>query len=80
MLQRIANELDLKIVSMRAKVSIEFSPRGIAGFPGYEPAPTKAVSDIWITTDAPAPAIEELKTQYSDGARCTISFIRAAAP
>jgi uncharacterized OsmC-like protein len=64
MLQRIANELDLKIVSMRAKVSIEFSPRGIAGFPGYEPAPTKAVSDIWIATDAPAPAIEELKAQY----------------
>jgi uncharacterized OsmC-like protein len=64
MLQRIGNELDLSIVAMRAKVSIEFSPRGIAGFAGYEPAPSKAVSDIWITTDAPPQAIEEMKSQY----------------
>ena len=64
MLQRIANELDIKITGMRAKVSIEFSPRGIAGFPGYEPAPHKAVSDIRFTTDAPGHLIDELKAQY----------------
>ena len=64
MLQRIANELDLTIASMRSKVSIEFSPRGIAGFPGYEPAPFRAVSDIWIVTDAPADLIAEMKAQY----------------
>jgi uncharacterized OsmC-like protein len=64
MLQRIANELELTIVSMRSRVSIEFSPRGIAGFPGYEPAPFKAVSDIFVVTDAPAQLIEEMKTQY----------------
>ena len=51
MLQRIANEIDLEIKSMRAKVSIEYSPRGIAGLPGYDPGMSKAVSDIWIVTE-----------------------------
>jgi uncharacterized OsmC-like protein len=64
MLQRIANELELAIVSMRSKVSIEFSPRGIAGFAGYEPAPFRAVSDIFVVTDAPARLVEEMKAQY----------------
>lgn len=64
MLQRIANERDFDIAAIRAKVSIEFSPRGIAGFAGYEPAPSKAVSDIWITTNSPATSIEELKSEY----------------
>jgi uncharacterized OsmC-like protein len=64
MLHRIAGELDVTISAMRARVSIEFSPRGIAGFPGYDPSPSKAVSDIWITTSASAAAIEELKEQY----------------
>ena len=64
MLARIANELDLTIATMRARVAIEFSPRGIAGFAGYEPAPFKAVTDVWIKTDAPAGAIEEMKVQY----------------
>ena len=63
-LQRIANELGLTISAVRARVSIEFSPRGIAGFPGYDPSPSKAVIDIWITTGASAAAIEELKAQY----------------
>ena len=64
MLQRIANELGITILSMRSRVSIEFSPRGIAGFSGYEPAPFRAVSDIFVVADAPAHLIEEMKTQY----------------
>lgn len=64
MLQRIANELEISIVSMRSRVSIEFSPRGIAGFAGYAPAPFKSVSDIWVVTDAPSSLIEEMKAQY----------------
>jgi hypothetical protein len=64
MLQRIANEIGLEITAMRAKVSIEYSPRGIAGFPGYTPNMLKAVSDIWVVTDGPEPLVEELKSQY----------------
>ena len=64
MLQRIANELEIVVSAMRTKVSIEFSPRGIAGFPGYEPRMLKATSDIWITTAADAETISELQTQY----------------
>jgi uncharacterized OsmC-like protein len=64
MLARIASELDLSIGALRARVSIEFSPRGIAGFAGYEPAPSRAVSDIWVTTSGSAAKIAELKTQY----------------
>ena len=63
-LQRIANELGISITSMRARVQIEFSPRGIAGFAGFEPAPHKAVSDIWISTNAPPHLVEEMKAQY----------------
>jgi uncharacterized OsmC-like protein len=64
MLQRIANEIGLEIKSMKAKVSIEYSPRGIAGFVGYHPGMLKAVSDIWIVTNGPAPLVEDLKAQY----------------
>ena len=49
---------------MRAKVSIEYSPRGIAGFPGYDPSMQKAVSDIYITTDGDPAKVEDLKAQY----------------
>ena len=48
MLARIAREIDLDITAMRAKVSIKYSPRGIAGFPGYDPSMQKAVSDIHV--------------------------------
>lgn len=64
MLNRIAKEQGLDIKSMRAKVSIEFSPRGIAGFDGYKPAPHTAVSDIWLVTAAPDEAIERMKADY----------------
>jgi len=64
MLQRIANEIDLEIKSMKAKVSIEYSPRGIAGLPGYDPGMSKAVSDIWIVTEGATPLVEELKSEY----------------
>lgn len=64
MLQRIATELGLGISALRAKVSIEYSPRGIAGFPGYDPRMSKATSDIWITTAGDRAAVEELKAQY----------------
>ena len=49
---------------MRAKVSIEYSPRGIAGFPGYDPLMQKAVSDIYIATDGEPAKIEDLKAHY----------------
>lgn len=64
MLQRIANEIGLQIDAMRARVSIEYSPRGIAGFSGYTPSMLKAVSDIRVVTDGPEPLVEELKSQY----------------
>ena len=64
MLQRIANEIDLDIKAMRAKVSIEYSPRGIAGIPGYHPNISKAVSDIWIVTGGAETLLEDLKAQY----------------
>ena len=52
MLARIANELDLTIAALRARVAIEFSPRGIAGFADTSRR-RSAVTDVWITTDAP---------------------------
>ena len=64
MLQRIATELGLGISALRAKVCIEYSPRGIAGFAGYEPRMSKATSDIWLTTSADPLQIEEMKAQY----------------
>jgi uncharacterized OsmC-like protein len=64
MLARIAKEIDLDIKAMRAKVSIEYSPRGIAGFPGYDPSMRKAVSDIYITTNGEPAKVEDLKAQY----------------
>jgi uncharacterized OsmC-like protein len=64
MLARIASELGLTISAMRAKVSIEFSPRGIAGFPGYEPRMLKATSDIWIAPAADPAMIAALQAQY----------------
>jgi len=64
MLQRIAGEMAITISAMRAKVAIEYSPRGIAGFPGYTPRMLKAVSDIWITTSADEAAIAEMQAQY----------------
>ncbi len=64
MLARIASELGLDIAAMRAKVSIEFSPRGIAGFAGYEPRMSVATSDIWITTAGDPATIEEMQAHY----------------
>lgn len=64
MLQRIANEIELEIKAMRARVSIEYSPRGIAGFSGYDPGMSKAVSDIWIATDGADAVVADLKAQY----------------
>jgi uncharacterized OsmC-like protein len=64
MLARIAREIDLDIKAMRAKVSIEYSPRGIAGFPGYDPSMQKAVSDIYVTTDGEPAKVEDLKAEY----------------
>jgi uncharacterized OsmC-like protein len=64
MLARIAGEIDLPIAAVRARVSIEYSPRGIAGFAGYLPAPSKAVSDIWLTTEGSVAQVAELKAEY----------------
>lgn len=64
MIHRVATEIGLAITSMRAKVSIEYSPRGIAGFAGYTPNMLNAVSDIWVSTVGPDELVEEMKDQY----------------
>jgi len=64
MLNRIARELDMEIVSLRARVSIAWNPRGIAGEEGIEPTPFEAVSDIRLETQADASTVERMKVAY----------------
>ena len=63
-LQRIARERGIELQSIRAKVSIAWNPRGIAGLDGIEPTPFEAVSDIRIRTDASDSEIDALKIAY----------------
>ncbi len=39
MLNRIARELGIEIVALRARVQIAWNPRAIAGAPGLDPVP-----------------------------------------
>ena len=64
MLNRIARETGIEIVSLRARVQIAWNPRGIAGADGIEPVPFEAISDIWLTSPADHAAIERMKTAY----------------
>ena len=50
-LQRIANELGIRISSVRARVTIAWNPRGVAGAPDVSPAPHEALSEIWLRAD-----------------------------
>jgi uncharacterized OsmC-like protein len=64
MLNRIARELGIEIVSLRARVEIAWNPRGIAGAEGIEPAPFEAISDIWLDAPAAHAAIERMRAAY----------------
>ena len=63
-LQRIASEWGIALHSIRARVSIAWNPRGIAGLDDAEPTPFEAVSDIGIRTNASDDEIEALKAAY----------------
>lgn len=77
MLNRIARELGLEIVSLRARVQIAWNPRGIAGAEGIEPTPFEALSDIWLKIAADAPTIERMRTAYER--RCPLYNIMKKA-
>ena len=64
MLNRIARELGLTIVSLRARVLIAWNPRGIAGAEGIEPTPYEAVSDIWLDSSGDHAAIASMRAAY----------------
>ena len=64
MLNRIARETGIEIVSLRARVKIAWNPRGIAGADGIEPVPFEAISDIWLKSPADHTAIERMKSAY----------------
>jgi len=64
MLNRIAREFGIKIVSLRARVEIAWNPRGIAGADGIEPIPFEAISDIWLDAPADHAAIERMRAAF----------------
>jgi hypothetical protein len=61
-LNRIAREKGIEIVSLRAKVLFAWNPRTIAGLEPGDPIPFEAVTDIWISTRG-GPA-ESMKGDY----------------
>ncbi len=63
-LQRIASAQGIALQSVRARVTIAWNPRVIAGLDDGEPTPFEAISDIEIRTDAAASAIERMKAAY----------------
>jgi len=64
MLNRIAREQGVVIVSLKARVGIAWNPRGIAGQEGVEPVPFEAVSEIRLCTAADTAAIERMRAAY----------------
>ena len=62
--QRIAREMDIEIAAMRARVTIAWNPRAIAGAPGLNPAPYEAEAVVWLTTGATRAAIARLRAAY----------------
>jgi len=64
MLNRIAREMGLEIVSLRARVQFAWNPRGIAGAEGIAPTPFEAVSDIWIKSSTDEATIDKMKSDY----------------
>jgi uncharacterized OsmC-like protein len=65
MLNRIARELGMEIIALRARVQIAWNPRGIAGAEGISPIPFEVVSDIRLKTSADAATIEKMKSAYA---------------
>jgi hypothetical protein len=68
MLNRIAREMNIEIVSLRARVQIAWNPRMIAGLEPGDPIPQEAVTDIWISTRGGA--AESMKAAYEK--RCPL--------
>ena len=77
MLNRIARELNVEIVALKARVQIAWNPRGIAGAEGIEPTPFEAISDIRLTIDAGSAVIEKMRDAYE--ARCPLYNIMRKA-
>ena len=63
-LNRIARELGIEVISLRARVQIAWNPRAIAGAPGLDPVPYEAVSDIFLSTNSSAAVFERMKAAY----------------
>lgn len=63
-LQRIARAQGIELQSVKARVTIAWNPRVIAGLDNGEPTPFEAVSDIDIRTGAAPEAIERMKVAY----------------
>jgi hypothetical protein len=68
--RRIAGELAIDVEAIRARVTIAWNPRGIAGAAGISPAPFEAVSEIWLRTGADRPAMARLQAAYES--RCPL--------
>ncbi|MGQ0653105.1 MAG: OsmC family protein [Betaproteobacteria bacterium] len=67
-LNRIACEKGIEIVSLRARVTFAWNPRIVAGLEPGDPVPHEAITDIWITTrDGSA---ESMKAAYEK--RCPL--------
>src|SRR6185436_20201665 len=54
-LNRIAREKGIEIVSLRARVQFAWNPRIIAGLEPGDPVPFEAVTDIWISLRGGSP-------------------------
>ena len=61
-MNRIAREKGIEIVSLKARVQIAWNPRTIAGLDAGDPIPFEAVTDIWIATRGGA--AESMKADY----------------
>jgi uncharacterized OsmC-like protein len=70
MLNRIARELGIEILALRARVQIAWNPRAIAGAPGLDPVPFEAVSDITLDIAGDRSRVEKMKSAYHQ--RCPL--------
>lgn len=63
-LHRIARERGIALDAIRARVTIAWNPRGIAGLEDASPTPFEAVSAVTLTTAAPDAEIAALRAAY----------------
>ncbi len=68
--RRIARELAIELAGVRARVTIAWNPRGIAGTANISPAPYEAVSEIWLDTNASTAVLAQLQAAYEK--RCPL--------